>query len=315
MTRPAIVASAKSFGAGIPPECPRAGQLILARVCTLGPGGVGQGSNAQTLTEDVLTGLSSNSPELNHSALRLLGSVLYRSGHFRAAIERINEGIAAENGETRVEDATMLAMAYHESGDPLSAGKMLSLLTSPRPPRPGRHFGPTRPLACSAARPNSSSSIAPSRSIHSPIEGSRRNPPTFSPPPGRVFVWSIESTPGRGFPSHQHEMRFDTSPGCPCHPRATTGRGVAHVRERGFIATRLTLADCNGPQETPFGDSLQSPARFVVCGIGNSGVLFTFVRPPSLACPEALVGRQRGLPGWSISELNRQGRQDRPENP
>ena len=175
-TRLVIAASARPCGAGIQSRCPSAGSgLALANVCILGPGGVGDDGKAQTWAEDLMASLSSERAELKHTALNLLGIILYRSGRFRAAIDRINEGIAVENGEISLDDAAVLAMAYHESGDQAKAGEMLAEDDGEPAQRLGDEIsGTPRPTACSAARPNSSSSIAPSRSIRSRVEGSRR---------------------------------------------------------------------------------------------------------------------------------------------
>ena len=114
--------------------------LALANVCTLGPGGVGDEGKARTWAEDLLASLSSDRAELKHTALSLLGAILYRSGRFRAAIDRINEGIAAENGEISLEDAAVLAMAYHESGDHAKAGEMLARVKANLPIGPSSTF-------------------------------------------------------------------------------------------------------------------------------------------------------------------------------
>ena len=126
----------------------------LARVCTVGPGGVGQEGKAQRWAEDTLLRLSSDRAERKHFALGLLGAILYRSGRSPAAIDRINEGVAAEDGEIGPDEASVLAMAYEASGDRAKAVEILAGATAARPSGRHRASGKPRSSGCSAARPN-----------------------------------------------------------------------------------------------------------------------------------------------------------------
>ncbi len=103
----------------------------LASVCALAPGGVGNDGKAMVWMETLLAELSP-SHKLRHAYLKTLGSILYRSGQFREAIDRINEGIATANGAPTLDDFLapfFLAMAYHKAGDHTKARELLA-----RPP-------------------------------------------------------------------------------------------------------------------------------------------------------------------------------------
>ena len=92
----------------------------LASVCTLGPDGVGEDNKAWTWLAGVLAGVPPDRKGWTHEFLAR-GALLYRSGRFREAIERINEGIAAGDGDVSFEDIAFLAMAYHQSGNAAKA--------------------------------------------------------------------------------------------------------------------------------------------------------------------------------------------------
>ena len=89
----------------------------LASVCTLGPGGVGDDGKAWTWVSDLLAGTPLHRNGWRHQFLSIQGALLYRSGRFREAIDRINEGVAAGDGDVSLEDSAFLAMAYHASGN------------------------------------------------------------------------------------------------------------------------------------------------------------------------------------------------------
>jgi len=112
----------------------------LVNVCILGPGGVGDDGKARSWAENLLVALSPDRKELRHAALSMLGGILYRSGRFRAATDRIHEGIATENGEFSFEDAALLAMAYHECGDHAKSREMLAKVRADEPARPASEF-------------------------------------------------------------------------------------------------------------------------------------------------------------------------------
>jgi WD40 repeat protein/tetratricopeptide (TPR) repeat protein len=98
----------------------------LVSVCTLGPGGVGDDGKAWTWVSDLLAGAPPQRKGWRHQFLSLQGALLYRSGRFRDAIDRINDGIAAGDGDVSFEDIAFLAMAYHASGDTPRARAILS---------------------------------------------------------------------------------------------------------------------------------------------------------------------------------------------
>ena len=90
---------------------------ILVTACTLGPGGVGEDGKPRAWAEYFLSAVRPERRDGKHLGLRGQGKVLYRSGEYRAAIERINQGIAVEDGKVDAEDAIWIAQAYRASGD------------------------------------------------------------------------------------------------------------------------------------------------------------------------------------------------------
>jgi hypothetical protein len=72
-----------------------------------------------------LAGVPPDRKGWKHEFLSAQGELLYRLGRFREAIDRIEEGIAAGDGDVRFEETAFLAMAYHESGN---AGKARAIL-------------------------------------------------------------------------------------------------------------------------------------------------------------------------------------------
>jgi eukaryotic-like serine/threonine-protein kinase len=109
-------------------------RYALAEACSLGPGGLGDDGKVRSWAEGFLAAIPPDRKGLRHSALTLLGGILYRSGHPREAIDRIDEGVAADDGEISPDDATWLAMAYHQSGDHARALQMLSRSKAEEPP-------------------------------------------------------------------------------------------------------------------------------------------------------------------------------------
>ncbi len=101
-------------------------ELELASTSILGPGGVGEDGKVRTWADDFLAVSPSYRKERRHSALNILGGILYRSGRFPEAIDRIHEGMASQGGEMMLEDAIFLAMAYHKLGDFAKAREMLA---------------------------------------------------------------------------------------------------------------------------------------------------------------------------------------------
>jgi hypothetical protein len=92
---------------------------------------VGDDGKALNWGEFVIEGLSNVPLSVKHGVFGIHGANLYRSGRFCEAIERINEGIAAANGQINFEDAAFLAMAYHQCGDSDKAHAMLAKLGVP----------------------------------------------------------------------------------------------------------------------------------------------------------------------------------------
>jgi hypothetical protein len=110
---------------------------LLARVCTLGPGGLGDDDKAiRWAAPDPPDGSSFGEAERS-LMLRRRGAVAYRSGRFLEAIDLIRRGIDAADGEVRPEDAAFLAMALYRTGDRVGARAMLARCPQPRDPGAG----------------------------------------------------------------------------------------------------------------------------------------------------------------------------------
>ena len=103
-------------------------RMTLAGIGTLGTGGVGDDAKAVTWAERAVAALPPTRTENKHAFLNTLGAVLYRSGRYREAIERIREGIAIGGGRRIPKDVIFLAMAFHNSGDKARARAMLARL-------------------------------------------------------------------------------------------------------------------------------------------------------------------------------------------
>jgi WD40 repeat protein/tetratricopeptide (TPR) repeat protein len=100
-------------------------------VCALGADAVANYTQPIALAE---LALRQAPPAAKPQALLALGAILYRAGRFKEAIARLNEGIAAGQGEGTMHDWVFLAMAHHRSGDADEARKCLDrivLETSP----------------------------------------------------------------------------------------------------------------------------------------------------------------------------------------
>ncbi|MGP0067642.1 MAG: tetratricopeptide repeat protein [Isosphaeraceae bacterium] len=106
---------------------------VIVETCSLAPGGIGDDGRSNSWADDLRNAASDGRKELKHAYLGLLGGLLYRSGRFCEAIDRINEGIAADDGEISPDDTAWLAMAYHESGDHAKARSMLARMTAEEP--------------------------------------------------------------------------------------------------------------------------------------------------------------------------------------
>jgi WD40 repeat protein/serine/threonine protein kinase len=98
----------------------------MAEVCGLAPGGTGDDGKALAWGESVLATISASQSDLKHRVSSTHGANLYREGRDREAIAMITEGIAADGGQIRCEDAAFLAMAYQRSGQTAKARQMLA---------------------------------------------------------------------------------------------------------------------------------------------------------------------------------------------
>jgi hypothetical protein len=114
-------------------------RVILANVCTLGPGGVGDDGKARAWIESALRNVPGSRKDFEHAFRSTLGAILYRSGRYREAIDRIDEGMAFENGAPGYTDGFFLAMAQARSGDHARARAIMA------------QFGPEEPSGPPAA--------------------------------------------------------------------------------------------------------------------------------------------------------------------
>ncbi len=100
---------------------------LLAEMCILGQGGVqADGETAMAWAESALDEFPPGRADLRHSVLTTMGGIHYRSGRFREAIDRINEGIASDNGQISETDAIFLAMAHQQLGGAAAAQDLLA---------------------------------------------------------------------------------------------------------------------------------------------------------------------------------------------
>ncbi len=100
----------------------------LARICVLGPGGTGDDAKAVGWIGSVATDPSSRlyRRALRRSFILRFGEVLFRSGRYPEAIERIEEGIAVGGGIAESDDLAFLAMARFQAGDRVKARTILA---------------------------------------------------------------------------------------------------------------------------------------------------------------------------------------------
>jgi tetratricopeptide (TPR) repeat protein len=94
----------------------------MAWLCAVGPDALGDYTQVVALAEAAV----SQAPRQDkHTALNTLGAVLYRAGHYRKSIVRLQEGIEAGKGDSYVQDLIFLAMAHHRLGEVAEARQLL----------------------------------------------------------------------------------------------------------------------------------------------------------------------------------------------
>ena len=126
---------------------------FLANLLSLGPGGVGDDGKALGWIEPLTASIDPADRPFKAQWLRSLGTVLYRLGRYREAIDRIQEGIALGR-DVPPEEPIFLAMAHFRLGETDKArGCWLARGTMSRTGNRSRRGGSTSPSACSAARP------------------------------------------------------------------------------------------------------------------------------------------------------------------
>jgi hypothetical protein len=90
-----------------------------AMVCALGPGAVRDWERPIALIEQALRRLPAKSREHGqvwHAHLNTCGAVLYRAGRWKAAIDRLREGMGCVGSQGTFHDWVFLAMAHHRLG-------------------------------------------------------------------------------------------------------------------------------------------------------------------------------------------------------
>jgi hypothetical protein len=100
----------------------------LAAIRSFGPGGVGDDDALLGWMGDALASREANDPDNRRRFLSTLGMVLFRSGRYREAIDRLREGISATGGELQFPEAVFLAMAYDRVGESVQARSLLEPL-------------------------------------------------------------------------------------------------------------------------------------------------------------------------------------------
>ena len=112
----------------------------VARVCTLGRGGLGDDSELVRLLETTLPSAATKHSERKQFVLGLLGAVHYRSGRFSKAIDLIQQSVADADGHVGPENAAFLAMAFQYSGNRRQALQMLAMLRDHASRRANENF-------------------------------------------------------------------------------------------------------------------------------------------------------------------------------
>jgi tetratricopeptide (TPR) repeat protein len=96
--------------------------LDAARVCTLRPDAVPEPAQLVRIAENAEKA-AGVAPMVMYRTTR--GIVLYRAGRFEEAIQRLNESIAARNGDGIFQEWLFLAMAHHRLGHAAEARQWL----------------------------------------------------------------------------------------------------------------------------------------------------------------------------------------------
>jgi hypothetical protein len=78
--------------------------------------------------ESLLADPKFTNKSLRNVAMNTFGAILYRTGYYREAIDRVNEAITVLDGMATVDDGLILAMAHHKAGDDAKAREWLGML-------------------------------------------------------------------------------------------------------------------------------------------------------------------------------------------
>ncbi len=103
---------------------------LAAWTCVLAPNAVDDYRPVLALAEQAVKTARPNS---RHNVLNTLGAVLFRAGHCKEAIQRLNEGIEANGGKGGAHDWIFLALAHCQLGETAEAQKYLKLAMNAGP--------------------------------------------------------------------------------------------------------------------------------------------------------------------------------------
>jgi WD40 repeat protein/serine/threonine protein kinase/tetratricopeptide (TPR) repeat protein len=103
---------------------------FVAWVNALGPEAVGDYTRLLALAE---LAVDKAPPAAKHSALNTQGALLYRAGRFREAVQRLEQGLQADKGQSTVHDWLFLAMAHQRLGDKTKARQFLEKAAHSKP--------------------------------------------------------------------------------------------------------------------------------------------------------------------------------------
>jgi len=95
----------------------------------LAPGAIPEYSPMLARVEGLIARLpEGSSARAGHALLNTLGTLLFRAGRDRDAVERIGEGIAADGNDNVPQDLAILALARHRLGQDVEAREALDRL-------------------------------------------------------------------------------------------------------------------------------------------------------------------------------------------
>ena len=121
-----LLASIKQSGGQVSP----AQANFFAWLCCIGPANKEDAAYAAKLIEAALATLPKSAKQARYSYLNTWGATLYRAGQYKAAIQRLNEGIELHGAQGGPMDWLFLAMAHQQLKDTKSARMWLDKVTA-----------------------------------------------------------------------------------------------------------------------------------------------------------------------------------------